>query len=215
MTRLSSLLLITVLIVTISASCKRADDSSTEKKQEKSTESMQSKTGEQNDKQKNKDKKKPSVISNKNSSPSKSPLIRNGNLPSFADLVEVLKPSVVNISTTSVVKQRGFFQQAPKSPYGGQKDPFEDFFKKFFGGNNPQLKEFKRRGLGSGFIISQDGYVVTNNHVIERAEDIKVILEDGTEFKAEVIGKDAKTDLAVLKIEAEYDFVAVEIGNSD
>lgn len=215
MTRLSSLLLITVLIVSISASCKRADDSSTEKKQEKSTESMQSKTGEQNDKQKNKDKKKSSVISNKNSSPSKSPLIRNGNLPSFADLVEVLKPSVVNISTTSVVKQRGFFQQAPKSPYGGQKDPFEDFFKKFFGGNNPQLKEFKRKGLGSGFIISQDGYVVTNNHVIERAEDIKVILEDGTEFKAEVIGKDAKTDLAVLKIEAEYDFSAVEIGNSE
>ena len=76
-------------------------------------------------------------------------------------------------------------------------------------------RRFRRQGLGSGFIISQDGYVVTNNHVIERAEDIKVILEDGTEFKAKVIGKDAKTDLAVLKIEAEYDFVAVEIGNSE
>ncbi len=215
MTRLYSLLLITVLIVSISASCKRADDSNTEKKQDKSAESMQSNAGEQSDKQKKKEKKKSDKISNKKSSASKVPQIRNGNLPSFADLVEVLKPSVVNISTTSVVKRRGFLQQAPNSPYGGQKDPFEDFFKKFFGGQNPQQKEFKRQGLGSGFIISQDGYVVTNNHVIERAEDIKVILEDGTEFKAEVIGKDAKTDLAVLKIEAEYDFVAVEVGNSD
>ena len=212
MTRLSSLLLITVLIVSISASCKRADDSSIENKQEKSAESFQSDEVNKKDKQKNKDEKKSRITSKKKSS--KSPLIRNGNLPSFADLVEVLKPSVVNISTTSVVKQRGFFQQSPNSPYGGQKDPFEDFFKRFFGGNTPQ-KEFKRQGLGSGFIISEDGYVVTNNHVIERAEDIKVILEDGTEFKAEVIGKDAKTDLAVLKIEADYDFIAVDLGNSE
>lgn len=214
MTRLYSLLLITVLIVSVSASCKRADDPNTDKNQEKSAESVQSKAGEKQDKEKNVEKKKSGIISNKKSTASKVPQVRNGNLPSFADLVEVLKPSVVNISTTSVVKQRGFLQQAPNTPYG-RKDPFEDFFKKFFGGQNPQQKEFKRQGLGSGFIISQDGYVVTNNHVVERAEDIKVILEDGTEFKAEVIGKDAKTDLAVLKIEAEYDFVAVEVGNSD
>ncbi len=219
MTRLYSFLLITVLVVSISASCKRAEDSNTEKEQEKSAESMQSDKAKQSAKNdnsaKSKEKKKSDSYSNKKSSVAKSPLIRNGNLPSFADLVEVLKPSVVNISTTSVVKQRGFFQQSPNSPYGGQKDPFEDFFKKFFGGNNPQQKEFKRQGLGSGFIISEDGYVVTNNHVIERAEDIKVVLEDGTEFKAEVIGKDSKTDLAVLKIEADHDFVAVELGNSE
>ena len=218
MTRLYSLLLVAVLIVSFSASCKRADDSNIENKQDKSSESKQSNTEKKSDKQKNKsksdDKKKSGIMSQKKSSAAKSPLIRNGNLPSFADLVEVLKPSVVNISTTSVVKQRGFFpQQSPNAPYG-QKDPFEDFFKKFFGGNSPQ-KEFKRQGLGSGFIISEDGYVVTNNHVVERAEDIKVILEDGTEFKAEVIGKDPKTDLAVLKIEADYDFVAVDAGNSE
>jgi serine protease Do len=210
MTRLYSLLLIAVLIVSFSASCKRADESNKEKRQDKSAETRDSNTEKQSEKKKNKDKKKADSSSIKKSTRG---LIRNGNLPSFADLVEVLKPSVVNISTTSMVKQRGFFQQAPKSPYG-QKDPFEDFFKKFFGGNSPQ-KEFKRQGLGSGFIISEDGYVVTNNHVVARAEDIKVILEDGTEFKAEVIGKDPKTDLAVLKIEADYDFVAVQVGNSE
>ncbi len=210
MTRLYSLLLIVVLIVSFSASCKRADETNIEKKQDKSTEAKDSNTNKQSEKKKTKDKKKADSSSIKKSTRG---LIRNGNLPSFADLVEVLKPSVVNISTTSVIKQRGFFQQAPNSPYG-QKDPFEDFFKKFFGGNSPK-KEFKRRGLGSGFIISADGYVVTNNHVVERAEDIKVILEDGTEFKAEVIGKDTKTDLAVLKIEADYDFAVVELGNSE
>ena len=218
MTRLYSFLLVAVLIVSFSASCKRADDSDIDNKKDSSSESMQSKTEVQSDKNGKKSKKdikeKSDKVTKRKTSSVKIPQIRNGNLPSFADLVEVLKPSVVNISTTSVVKQRGFFpQQSPNSPYG-QKDPFEDFFKKFFGGNSPQ-KEFKRQGLGSGFIISEDGYVVTNNHVVERAEDIKVILEDGTEFKAEVIGKDPKTDLAVLKIEADYDFVAVELGNSE
>ena len=106
MTRLYSLLLITVLIVSISASCKRADDSNTEKKQDKSAESMQSNAGEQSDKQKKKEKKKSDKISNKKSSASKVPQIRNGNLPSFADLVEVLKPSVVNIRHNKCCKTK-------------------------------------------------------------------------------------------------------------
>ena len=132
--------------------------------------------------------------------------------PSFADLVASLKPSVVNISTTNVIKQRGFGQM-PRSPFGDN-DPMQEFFKRFFGGNQPE-QEFKRRGLGSGFIISQDGYVVTNNHVIEKATDIEVVLADGEKYKAEVIGKDPKTDLAVLKFEPEEELQVVTLGNSD
>ncbi|MGH7807950.1 MAG: trypsin-like peptidase domain-containing protein, partial [Thermodesulfobacteriota bacterium] len=112
-------------------------------------------------------------------------------LPSFSSLVQKLKPSVVNISTTSMIHQRGF---SFKSPFGGREnDPFEDFFKQFFG-DIPQ-REFKQRGLGSGFIISEDGYIVTNNHVIDKAEDIDVILEDSEKYKAKIVGRDPKTDL--------------------
>ena len=135
------------------------------------------------------------------------------HFPSFADLVDSLKPSVVNISTTNVFKQRGFGRNMPKSPFG-ENDPMEEFFKRFFGGNQPQ-QEYKRQGLGSGFIISKDGYVVTNNHVIEKATDIDVVLQNGDKFKAEVIGKDPKTDLAVLKFEPEEELQAVTLGNSD
>lgn len=142
----------------------------------------------------------------------RSPSLGNGQFPSFSDLVEAQKSSVVNISTTSLVKPRGVFPNNPGAPFGGN-DPFEEFFKKFFG-DAPQ-QEFKRQGLGSGFIISEDGYVVTNNHVIDRAEDIQVVLEDGTKFKAEIIGKDSKTDLAVLKIEPNRELIAVKFGNSD
>lgn len=138
--------------------------------------------------------------------------IKSMEFPSFADLVDSQKPSVVNISTTSVVKQRGIFPGFPDNSPFGDNDPFEEFFKKFFG-DTPQ-KEFKRQGLGSGFIISEDGYVVTNNHVIDRAEDVEVVLEDGKKYKADVIGKDPKTDLAVLKIEPEIPLKAVVFGNS-
>lgn len=133
------------------------------------------------------------------------------NFPSFSELVEDHSSSVVNISTTSVVK-RGIFPNMPRSPFG-ENDPFEEFFKKFFG-ESPQ-QEFRRRGLGSGFIISEDGYIVTNNHVVDKAEDIQAILEDGKKYKAEIVGKDAKTDIALLKIEPEQKLHAVELGNSD
>ncbi|MCZ6791516.1 MAG: DegQ family serine endoprotease [Candidatus Dadabacteria bacterium] len=133
--------------------------------------------------------------------------------PTFADLVEILQPSVVNISTTSVVRQRGPFQRRPNSPFGGN-DPFDDFFKKFFGGDSPQ-QEFKRQGLGSGFIMSKDGYVVTNNHVIDKASDIEVILQNGDKYEAKIIGKDPKTDLAVLKFEPDQEIQEVHFGDSD
>lgn len=134
------------------------------------------------------------------------------DFPSFADLVEVLKPSVVNISTTSVVKQRGFRDRQQRSPFG-QNDPLDEFFKRFFEGAPQQ--EFERQGLGSGFIINEDGYVVTNNHVVERATDISVILENGEKYEAKVIGRDPKTDVAVIKFEPKGKLQAVKFGDSE
>ncbi|MEM7007518.1 MAG: DegQ family serine endoprotease [Thermodesulfobacteriota bacterium] len=130
---------------------------------------------------------------------------------SLSPLVKQLSPSVVNISTTSVTKSgpRQF-----RSPFGERgDDPFDDFFEKFFG-DAPQ-REFKRKGLGSGFIFSEDGYIITNNHVVERATDIKVILQNGDSYVAKTIGTDPKSDLALLKIEPKTKLPAVKFGNSD
>lgn len=130
---------------------------------------------------------------------------------SLSPLVKQLSPSVVNISTTSVSKGRNFSYE---SPFGGKEgDQFNDFFDKFFG-EMPE-REFKGKGLGSGFIFSEDGYIITNNHVVERATDIKVILENGEIYHANVIGTDPKTDLALLKIEPKKKLPAVRFGNSD
>ncbi|HEY7534990.1 MAG TPA: DegQ family serine endoprotease [Thermodesulfobacteriota bacterium] len=135
--------------------------------------------------------------------------IKATELTSLAEQVKRLKPSVVNISTTSVLG-RGTFQ----SPFGGgQQDPFEEFFKRFFG-DLPQ-REFKQRGLGSGFVLTEDGYIVTNNHVVEKATDIDVILEDGEKYNAKVIGKDPKTDVALLKINPKHKLPAVSLGDSE
>ncbi len=132
---------------------------------------------------------------------------------SFADLAEKLKPSVVNISTTKTVRGGGF-----RSPFG-QGSPFEryfgrdDFFERFFG-DIPQ-REFKQKSLGSGFIISADGYIFTNNHVVEQADKILVKLSDGKEYEAKVIGKDAKTDIALIKIKTSDSLPVAETGDSD
>ena len=132
---------------------------------------------------------------------------------SFADLVDRLKPAVVNISTTKTVRSGGM-----RSPFGGG-SPFdryfggEDFFERFFG--DIPRREFKQRSLGSGFIISADGYIFTNNHVIERADTILVKLTDGREYRAEVIGRDANTDLALIKIKPENSLPVVEMGDSE
>ena len=202
MTRFFSIFIIGILILSFGISCKRADDPQGTEKEKK----------EVSNQEKNENKNLLPKSDKRDVSKRKTPVIaRNGELPSFADLVEALKPSVVNISTTSVVKPRGFFQ-GPRSPYG-ENDPFEDFFKRFFG-NTPQ-QEFKRQGLGSGFVITEDGYVVTNNHVVDRAEDIEVILENGKKYTAEIIGKDPKTDLAVLKIKPDQKLTAVQFGNSE
>ncbi len=134
-------------------------------------------------------------------------LANSKNIPnSFADLAEKLMPSVVNISSTQTVKTTSNpfpFQFPPGSP-------FEDMFKEF---NKPAEK--KATSLGSGFIIDQNGIVVTNNHVIQGAEDIIVSVNGEAEYKAEVIGSDPYMDLAVLKIMSDKKFQPVTFGNSD
>ena len=130
---------------------------------------------------------------------------------SFADLAERLLPSVVNISTTQVIEgRRGM--ELPKLPPGS---PFEDFFKEFFDRNQPEHRSRKATSLGSGFIVDPRGYIVTNNHVIQDADEITVIMHDNTRLKAELVGRDTKTDLAVLKIEPKGKLTAVKFGDSD
>tara|TARA_B100000965_G_scaffold250371_1_gene210534 strand:+ start:85 stop:1497 length:1413 start_codon:yes stop_codon:yes gene_type:complete len=126
---------------------------------------------------------------------------------SFADLAEKLMPSVVNISTTQTIVTRSNpfpnFQFPPGSP-------FEDMFKEF---GVPQ--ERQSSALGSGFIIDESGLVVTNNHVIQDAEDIIVRVNGDKEFKAKVIGADPLSDIAVLQLETKEKFIPVKFGNSD
>jgi len=127
---------------------------------------------------------------------------------SFADLAEKLSPSVVNISTTTVIEQKS--REMPSFPPGS---PFEDFFKQF---EKPGGKKRKAQSLGSGFIIDKSGYVITNNHVIDNAEKIMVILYDDTSFEATVVGKDPKTDVALLKINPKKTkLTAVKFGDSN
>ncbi len=137
--------------------------------------------------------------------PTKSLLSKNAP-SSFADLAEKLMPSVVNISSTQTIQTTSNpfpFQFPPGSP-------FEDMFKEF---NRPT--ERKATALGSGFIIDKKGIVVTNNHVIQGAEDIVVSVNGSKEYKAKVIGKDPYMDLAVLQIESEEKFQPVTFGDSD
>ncbi len=125
---------------------------------------------------------------------------------SFADLAEGLTPSVVNISTTQVITTRTNpfpFEFPPGSP-------FEDMFRDF---GEPQQR--RTSALGSGFIIDDDGIVVTNNHVIQGAEDIFVTVNGEKEYQAEIIGADPLSDIAVLKIKSEEKFLPVKFGNSD
>ncbi len=139
---------------------------------------------------------------------------------SFADLSEKLLPAVVNISSTQAAPQRqqGQRPELPQFPPGS---PFEEFFKDFFdrhGGQQPQDQQQQRKAtsLGSGFIIdATNGYVVTNNHVIQDADEITVILHDDTNIKAELVGRDSKTDLALLKIKTSHPLTAVGFGDSD
>ena len=151
----------------------------------------------------------------------------------FSTIARELEPSVVNINTESTIKNphRRMMPQGPdEGPGGGDEDnPFQDFFNRFFGGqpgqggggggqgfgNAPDMRE---RSLGSGVIVDSKGYILTNNHVVEKADRIRVNLMGDPEtvtYNATVIGTDAETDLAVIKIDAKKPLPAAKMGNSD
>jgi len=129
----------------------------------------------------------------------------------FSDLAEHVRPGVVNIQVVKKVKNVGF-RNFPGHPFGGQ-NPFGDFFGPFSQGNPPG--GFEQRGVGSGFIMSREGYILTNNHVVEDADQIKVKLANGKEYEGKVLGRDPKTDLALVKIEGSADLQPLKLGNSD
>lgn len=149
-----------------------------------------------------------------------SKVVQSQSLPgSFADLVAAIKPAVVNISTTGRGRSGQFQMPQFQFPEGS---PFEEFFRHYFEGPNRQPRDPNRgqqlpktKALGSGFIIDPSGYVVTNNHVIDNAAEITVILDDGTQLSANLKGRDQKTDLALLKVEADKPLPYVEFGDSD
>ena len=132
---------------------------------------------------------------------------------SFANLADTVKGSVVNISTTQVVEGN------PLMPFMGPGSPFGDFFglkppKEFFR-NQPHGK-MKTHALGSGFVISENGMILTNNHVVEKATEIKIKLQTGKEYDAKLVGRDPKTDLALIQVKPDKDFPAPEVlGDSD
>ena len=134
------------------------------------------------------------------------------SLPDFTTLVEEFSPAVVNISTSQKRRQSRTRHQLPKGfeiPDLPEDSPFNEFFRRFFGEGD--IEEFNTQSLGSGFIISSDGYVISNNHVVKDADEIIVRLSDRREFVAEVVGTDDRSDMALLKIEAE-DLPVVKLG---
>jgi serine protease Do len=146
------------------------------------------------------------------------PESRGGQLPDFVALAKKLRPIVVNISTTQVSEGRGGAQEFG-SPFG-EEDPFNDFWRRFFGGQGgpgPQGPRGpqRQRSSGSGFLIDSDGSILTNNHVVENAQKIVVKLSDDQEYEAKVVGRDAKTDIAVIKIEPKKAVPMATLGDSD
>lgn len=141
------------------------------------------------------------------------PVAARGAPESFADLAEQVSNSVVNITTQTSVTAAA----SPNGPIVPEGSPFEDFFRDFMDRDedNPQQRQRRGSALGSGFVISEDGYIVTNNHVIESADEIMIEFFSGEELPAEVVGTDPNTDIAVLKVVSEKPLPFVTFGNSD
>jgi len=131
--------------------------------------------------------------------------------PDFVELAKKLKPSVVNIRTAKIIKPKQRVQR-PR-----MQSPFDNFFEDFFNqfDQMPQQRTRREQSLGTGFIISPDGYILTNNHVVNGADEVMVKLSDGREIKGELKGSDDKLDLALIKISEKEPFPAAELGDSD
>jgi serine protease Do len=146
------------------------------------------------------------------------PVLARSGPPGFADLAEKALPAVVNISTTQMINERDDMEEMPEFqlPPGS---PFEKFFKDFMdkqkGAEGGKPHKRKANALGSGFVIDPSGYIVTNNHVIQDADEITVILQDDTNWPAKLIGRDKKTDLALLKVESKKPLASIAWGDSD
>ncbi len=138
---------------------------------------------------------------------SAAPIVTPQGLPDFISLAKKLSPSVVNVSTIQIRK-------ATQGGPGFGDDQMGEFFERFFGAPVPRGPQ-RRGGLGSGFIIDSNGTILTNYHVVDGAEKISVTLSDGKNYDAKVIGKDQKSDIAVVKIDAGRDLPAVNLGDSD
>jgi len=138
-------------------------------------------------------------------------------LPNFVDLAKRNFPAVVNVSTSSSAGEGAVGRRAPDAP-GGPEDPFHEFwepFERFFGPGQLPRRPFKQKSLGSGFVIDKQGSILTNNHVIEDADEIIVKLSDGSEHKAKVLGRDKKTDIALIRIDKALSVSPVVLGDSD
>jgi serine protease Do len=140
----------------------------------------------------------------------KVPLGTQPERPAFVELAKSLDPAVVNISSSSKPEAQ---RPRQRSPFGEEGDPFQDFFDRFFGGRRAPKRQ--RPSLGSGFIIHSSGYIVTNNHVVEGADEIKVTLASKDTLDAKLIGRDPKTDLALIKVTSDKPLPTVPFGNSE
>jgi serine protease Do len=133
-----------------------------------------------------------------------SPLEAEALQTSFSRIAEQVGPAVVSISTEQIERVRQYFRVHPffGFGFGGEDDPFEEFFRQYYG--DAPHQEFRRYCLGSGFIIDEQGYILTNEHVVADADKITVTLSDGRELVGEVKGKDPRSDLAVIKVDAKH-----------
>lgn len=127
---------------------------------------------------------------------------------SFAELIKKIRPSVVNITVVKMMSA-----DTPNGSSSGMEDSLRDFFEKYFGDQMPE--KYSRNELGTGFIIDTDGFIITTNHVVEQTEEIKVRLSNDKEFLAQIIGRDTKTDLALIKIDANIALTPLKLGDSD
>ncbi len=127
---------------------------------------------------------------------------------SFSHLVKIANPSVVNISTVKIIKE----ERDTPMPFGSN-DPMKDFFERYFGGQIP--KKYKQTNLGTGFIIDPKGFILTNNHVVEQTDEIRVRTADGKEFAAKIVGRDPVTDLALIRIKSDKPFIPLILGDSN